>query len=94
MKVYFDMFESREDMMRNFMISEKELDGIDILYAEYDGECAQVIFRKDNNIYEVNGSHCSCHGLEDQWTPEPTTVKALLARPNVAEAAKEVLRNL
>lgn len=37
--------------------------------ANYEGD-AWVLFSKDGRLYEVNGSHCSCYGLEDQWTPE------------------------
>lgn len=98
MKVYFDEFESKEDMMREFCISSEQLEGVEILYASYD--CppyegyAHVIFRKDDKLYEVNGSHCSCYGLEDQWEPEETSVEALLARPNVSNDAKEILRLL
>lgn len=31
-------------------------------------------------LYEVNGSHCSCYGLEGQWEEEETTVEALAYR--------------
>ncbi len=37
-------------------------------------------FRRDGRLYEVNGSHCSCYGLENQWDPESTTVEALRHR--------------
>lgn len=97
MKVYFDDFDSKEDMMHQFQITSEQLDGVEILYACYNGGYegnAHVIFRKDGKLYEVNGSHCSCYGLEGQWEPEETTVKALLFRPNVAKEAKEILRSL
>lgn len=48
-------------------------------YAEYQGD-AFVLFRKDGDLYEVNGGHCSCHGLEGQWEPEKTSIIALLDR--------------
>jgi len=41
---------------------------------------AFVLFRRDGKLYEVNGSHCSCYGLEGQWDPEETTVDALRHR--------------
>ena len=90
------MFESQEDMIREFAISAEQLVGVEILYAcyepgDYSGS-VHVIFRKEGKMYEVNGSHCSCYGLEDQWVPEETSVAALLFRPNVAEVAKEILR--
>ena len=98
MKVYFENFSCLEDVVSNFCISAEQLEGVEILYAMYDTPdyegYAQVIFRKDGKLYEVNGSHCSCMGLEDQWSPEETTVDALLFRPNVPEDAKAILRKL
>ena len=69
----------------DFYIDGSELDGVGIIYASYScddyshGE-AFVLFEKDGVLYEVNGSHCSCHGLEDQWDPEETSVAALRLR--------------
>ena len=98
MKVYFDEFSNEEDMLREFGITSEQLEGVDVLYASYDRAdyegWANVIFRKEGKLYEVNGSHCSCYGLEDQWEPEETTVKALLSRPNVAKVEKERLELL
>jgi hypothetical protein len=98
MKIYFEEFNSQEDVFREFAVSAEQSKDIEILYAwygygSYDGQ-AHVIFRKDDKVYEVNGSHCSCYGLEGQWEPEETSVIALLARPNVAEDAKAILRSL
>lgn len=98
MKVYFDLFECKEDVLREFQIDSEQLEGCEILYAwygysDYSGD-THVIFRKDGKLYEVNGGHCSCYGLEEQWTPEETTVAALLFRPNVADAAKAILQML
>lgn len=45
-------------------------------YANYDGD-AWVLFEKDGILYEVNGSHCSCYGLEGQWEPEEVSLKEL-----------------
>ena len=97
-KIYFEEFNSQEDVFREFAVSEEKSKDVEILYAQYgyysyEGE-AHVIFRKDGKLYEVNGSHCSCYGLEGQWEPEETSVVALLARPNVSENAKEILRSL
>lgn len=98
MKVYFDGFENKDDVFGAFCVSEEQSEGIEILYACYDSYdyegYAHVIFRKDGKVYEVNGSHCSCYGLEGQWEPEETSVTALLARPNVADAAKAILQSL
>lgn len=48
-------------------------------YEDYSGD-AFVLFRKGDKLYEVNGGHCSCYGLEGQWDPEETTVEALRHR--------------
>jgi hypothetical protein len=61
-----------------------EYQGVEILLASYgqgnyEGD-AFVLFRKDGKLYEVNGGHCSCYGLEGQWEPEETTVDALRYR--------------
>jgi hypothetical protein len=68
-------------------IGEKpEFKGAEILLASYGTPSykgyAFVLFRRDGKLYEVNGSHCSCYGLEGQWDPEETTVEALLHRVN------------
>lgn len=58
--------------------------GVEILLASYSYENysgdAFVLFRKDGKLYEVNGGHCSCYGLEGQWEPEDTTIEALRYR--------------
>lgn len=33
--------------------------------------------RETGELFEVHGSHCSCYGFEDQFTPEPTTLEYL-----------------
>lgn len=48
-------------------------------YANYSGD-AFVLYQRDGKLYEVNGSHCSCYGLENQWEPEETTYEELLHR--------------
>lgn len=45
-------------------------------YEDYSGS-AFVIYEKDGKLYEVHGSHCSCYGLEDQWSPEETSWEAI-----------------
>lgn len=46
---------------------------------EYEGK-AFVLFEEGGKLYEVHGHHCSCYGLEEQWSPEETSVEALLYR--------------
>lgn len=70
---------------RDFLPKAEQIEGVEILLAWYDdpwgysGE-AFVLFRKDGKLFEVNGSHCSCYGLEDQWEPEETDAEALIFR--------------
>lgn len=48
-------------------------------YANYSGD-AFVLLEKDGELYEVNGGHCSCYGLEGQFSPEKTDLKAIQYR--------------
>lgn len=82
--MYFGSFTNREDVMSNFNIKDADLENCRILFAGYSNEdydgYAMVIFSKEGKLYEVNGSHCSCYGLEDQWTPEETSLEVLKTR--------------
>lgn len=65
-------------------LADPKFAGVEILlatyqYENYSGE-AFVLFRRSGKLYEVNGGHCSCHGLEGQWEPEETTVESLSHR--------------
>jgi hypothetical protein len=46
---------------------------------DYDGY-AFVLYKEGRKLYEVHGSHCSYYGLEDQWSPEETTLKEIRHR--------------
>lgn len=98
MGIYKDMFDCKEDVISNFDIKESDLDGVEILYAEYvPGDyCgdAYVLFRKEDKLYEVSGSHCSCYGLEGQWEPTFTTVKAILMRPHLDDEFRKFVESL
>lgn len=64
----------------------KGLDGMRVLIAyESQGSwgcdsSGWFLLLKGDDLYEVHGSHCSCYGFEDQWTPEKTTVEYLLSQ--------------
>jgi len=96
MKIFFENFTCVDDIKSSFYISDKDLEGAEIIYAMYD--CPQyegyahIIYIKDGKLYEVNGSHCSCSGLEDQWKPEETSLSVLMFRPNVSDLAKANLK--
>jgi hypothetical protein len=83
----------QEQMLQDFGIKEDALVGAEVLLASYTYEdysgSAFVLFRRDGKLYEVNGSHCSCFGLESdgawtdektQWQPEETCKAALMKR--------------
>jgi hypothetical protein len=96
MQIFYGSFACANDVFEGFAVPEKDRNGIEFIYAAYDqgdyeGD-AHVIFTKDRALYEVNGSHCSCNGLEDCWKPEETSLVALMFRPNVSEQAKDNLK--
>ncbi|KKN63679.1 hypothetical protein LCGC14_0499080 [marine sediment metagenome] len=75
----------RDHIVCEFEIEEKELDGFEVLIA-YES-CGSwgcdssnwFLLRKDGQLYENHGSHCSCNGFEEQWAPEETSVDYLLS---------------
>jgi hypothetical protein len=73
-----------EEMLKDFDVSADAVKDATILFAQYDyidyEGFAFVLFKRDGFLYEVNGSHCSCYGLEGQWDPEETFPEALLKR--------------
>lgn len=80
----FTTFNSNADIIREYRANSNALDGANVLIAWY--HCPPyegysfVLFEKDGKLYEVNGSHCSCNGLEGQWIPEETSWAALAMR--------------
>ena len=77
--MYLQEFKKKADIEENYKIKLEK--GVKILlawygYGSYKGR-SFVLFEKGGKLYEVNASHCSCNGLEGQWEPELTTVKAL-----------------
>jgi hypothetical protein len=81
MNRYFG-FDDRDDVKGRFDYNGDDFPTDDqILFAAYGGGSydgiAKVIFEKDGKVYEVNASHCSCYGLEDQWSPEETSWEAM-----------------
>lgn len=82
--MYLDIFSDLDDVIQEFQLDKKDVDNINVLLAFYEYEdysgYAFVLFERDGLLYEVNGSHCSCYGLEGQWEPEETSVDALRHR--------------
>lgn len=81
--MFHGLFKDTSTICRYFGLNACDLEGCNVLFAayecEYEGK-ALVVFLRDGHLYEVNGSHCSCYGLEDQWDEEETTVEALRHR--------------
>ncbi len=72
---------SKEEVAGWFEVDVEVLKGAKILYADYytgnyEGS-AFVLFSRKRKLYEVHGSHCSCYGLEGQWSEEETSVESL-----------------
>jgi hypothetical protein len=70
---FFERFKSKDDVLREFNITDKELEDCSILFAWYGGGDwegnALVLFERHGQLFEVRAGHCSCYGLEDSWTP-------------------------
>lgn len=99
--VYVDMFSNASDVFVQFAVPAD--DNIQICFAEYndpDGYSgyAMVIYYdvKQKKYFEVYGSHCSCYGLEDQWTPEELKFEALELRfkEGIFYTAGELLKRM
>ena len=81
--MFLNNWSNFEEMKREFWpgytpesVYKDELDGVEILLASYGTPSCEghafVLFVRDGKLYEVNASHCSCYGLEEQWAPEET----------------------
>jgi hypothetical protein len=86
MNKFYGDWDSLEDMAKEFREDISIFNGANILfaayeYADYSGS-AYVLYEYEGNLYEVNGGHCSCYGLEDQWNPEETSKEEVLYRLN------------
>lgn len=80
-EVYVQNFKDNDDIIIEYEAPKDALDGATVYlawygYGSYSGD-SLVIFEKNGVLYEVNGSHCSCYGLEGQWEPEVTSWEAL-----------------
>lgn len=85
--IFLHDWKDKNDLIEDFEIKNKEtrnLENLNILFASYNYENysgeAWVLFEQNGKLYEVNGSHCSCYGLEGQWNPEETTLEELKYR--------------
>ena len=75
----------------------EDLEGAELLYAtyetgNYEGH-SNILYKKDGKFYENYGSHCSCYGLEGQWSPTEVRVEDLEFRVNISDVVKPALNN-
>ena len=81
MAKYFTNFKNNADVIEQYSAPKDSLKGAKVFlawygYGSYCG-ASLVVFEREGKLYEVNGSHCSCYGLEGQWQPEETSWEAL-----------------
>lgn len=81
---YFGDWSNWDEMKRDWgnesVATDAEVLMAEYTYEDYSGS-AFVLFERDGKLYENHGGHCSCYGLEGQWSPEETTWAALAMRP-------------
>lgn len=82
--MFIENFSSTEDVIKEYQAPADALKGAVVHlawygYGDYSGD-SLVIFERGGKLFEVNGSHCSCNGLEEQWKPEETSWEALAMR--------------
>lgn len=86
MREYTDLFDNWQSVIRNFgdKVPAEEPEHVFAYYTDEDYSGYALVVYFQNGKYCTNdGSHCSCHGLEDQWEPEeytPELFKEMLDR--------------
>ena len=81
-KYYLNDWENKDEeyIFDDFEVEKEERD-VNILFATYNYESwtgdAFLIVEKDGKLFEVHAWHCSCYGLEEQFTLEETNVEAI-----------------
>lgn len=78
---WIEGFAGVEDVREQFR-EPTALEGCEVLYATYgsygyDGYAVVVYRDAAGELWEVEGSHCSCNGLEEQWAPGRVTPESL-----------------
>ncbi|MDY3987772.1 MAG: hypothetical protein UGF45_09865 [Massilioclostridium sp.] len=80
--VFLGEWKTEDEVFRSFDIK-PQID-IHVCFAAYSlwmyEGVAFVLFSQNGKLYEVNGSHCSCYGLEDQWDPEEVVLAEMRNR--------------
>lgn len=72
---------NKNEIASAFEIDVKELENAEILFYAYEEFCyegsAFVLLKRGNKLFEVHGYHCSCYGLEGQWSEEECSIESL-----------------
>ena len=82
--MFKENFDDAENVFHEFAVTDAQKAQVKhIIFATYgidgyEGDAHVVFEGTDGKYYEVNGSHCSYYGLEDQWEPEETTLDYFL----------------
>ena len=70
----------RDEWVTYWEASKEDTEQYDVLFFEdeqngYEGSAWGLLREKSTGkLFEISGSHCSCHGYEGQWSPTPTSV--------------------
>lgn len=79
-EIYTGAFKRKEDIAEQFNVPIESLEGLLIIQASYDCSSwegnADVLFIRDNKMYEVHAYHCSCYDLAGKWEEEETFPEA------------------
>jgi hypothetical protein len=73
--------ETWQRVMEEFSATEPEPDEVllaDYATGNYEGSAA-VLYRRGDDYFYAEGSHCSCFGLEGQWEPTRYDLATLTA---------------
>lgn len=77
----YEGFSDFDDVLRQFNITSSDVGKYKVVVAIYNHEGyegdAYLLLKKGASYAEVHGSHCSCFGLEEQFSLEPITKEAI-----------------
>lgn len=79
----FEGHETEADVASAWRIELSSIKGCVIAALRWHGDYEGggfVLLNRGGKLFEVSGSHCSCYGLEDQWSEEETSIAALKKR--------------
>jgi hypothetical protein len=78
---FFGLFSDAEHVFNEFRVTHQgEILAAVYVDEDYSGEAAVLWRGEDGQLYEIYGFHCSCFGLENQWSPELVQVDELRER--------------